>query len=385
MDSPSPLYWDHCATTPISTRVIEAMSDSMRDHFANPSSSHRWGSAARDSVEDARLDLAELLGASPRELIWTSGATESNNLVLFGVAQASSAPLHIISQVTEHSAVLEPLAELERRGHEVTLLSVDSQGHINLNELERALRPHTRLVSLMHANNEIGALNPLKEIGDLIKERASAECIFHVDAAQTVGKIPIDLKALKVDFLSLSAHKFYGPKGVGALYRCRSSRSGIGRSSTIALPPLFFGGHQERGVRPGTLATHQVVGLGVAAQEALADLANGGEARVRARVTQLYEGLQRFDSDLIRRSPAEGAPHVLSVTASPPLLELIEERWPHIAFSRGSACQSTSAAPSHVLLALGLSAYEASHTIRFGLGRDTSSEEISEALKLLAA
>lgn len=387
VDSPEPyeLYWDHCATTPTSSRVVEAMSASLRDHFANPSSGHRWGGAARDTVEEARINLATLLGASPRDLAWTSGATESNNLAIFGVAASAQEPIHIISQVTEHSAVLEPLAELRRRGHQVTLLPVNSEGHISLTELRRALRPQTRLVSIMHANNEIGALSPIHEIGALLRAEAPDECLFHVDAAQTVGKTPISLSSLPVDLLSLSAHKLYGPKGIGAIYIRNYTRRREALRPAVKIPPLLFGGHQERGVRPGTTATHQIVGLGVAALEAQEYLRSGGEAKLRARVERLYEGLAQLDPDISRRSPIRSAPHVLSVTLSAPLLERVEACWGHIAFSRGSACQSSSSAPSHVLLALGLTSEEASRTVRFGLGRDITDLEIDTALKLLSS
>ena len=385
--APHPLYWDHCATTPTSPRVIEAMGRSLSEHFANPSSGHMWGARARDTVEEARVHLAELLGASARELIWTSGATEANNISIFGAASRAAQPIHMISQVTEHSAVLEPIAELERRGHQVTRLSVNAQGMIDLAELDAALKPETRLVTLMHANNEVGSLLPLVEVGELIRARAHPECIFHVDAAQSVGKIPINLAKLEVDLLSLSAHKFYGPKGVGALYIRRATGRTLDRRSSsrspLRLPPLCLGGAQERGVRPGTLATHQIVGLGVAAREAIDDLADGGEPRLRALTQQLYRGLKRLDPQARRRSPESGAPHILSITLDPALLERIEDHWSHIAFSRGSACHSTAHAPSHVLLALGLSSEEASRTLRFGLGRSTTSQEVSEALQRL--
>jgi len=367
--------------------VIETMSASLGMHFANPSSGHRWGARARDSIEEARITLAELLGASPRDLIWPSGATESNNIALFGVADQTNKPMHIISQVTEHSAVLEPLAELKRRGHQVTLLPVNAQGMIDVATLRSALRPETRLVTLMHANNETGALSPIDEIGVLLRQHAPTGCIFHVDAAQTVGKLPINLEAMEVDLLSLSAHKFYGPKGVGALYirryTARTHSPYIAQRPSLRLPPLCLGGHQERGVRPGTLATHQIVGLGTAAREAIDDLAQEGDTRLRALVQTLYQGLTRIDPSAIRRSPECGAPHVLSITLSAEVLEHLESRWSHIAYSRGSACHSNSGEPSHVLLALGLTPEEASRTVRFGLGRSTTHQQVSEALQLL--
>jgi cysteine desulfurase len=258
---------------------------------------------------------------------------------------------------------------------------------IDIDELCDALRPETRLVSLMHANNEIGSLLPLAEVGEQLRRSAAPECVFHVDAAQTVGKIAINLAELEVDLLSLSAHKFYGPKGVGALYVRRSTTRNrslySSRRPSLKLPPLCLGGHQERGIRPGTLATHQIVGLGVAAQEAIDDLNQGGDRHLRSLTHQLYQGLTQLDPSARRRSPELGAPHVLSVTLGAELLEHIEDRWSHIAFSRGSACHSTSNTPSHVLLALGLTSEEASRTVRFGLGRSTTPEDVSEALQLL--
>ena len=376
--TPSLIYWDHCATTPVSPSVVQSMSAALTDHFANPSSAHRWGARARDLVEDSRVAVAMLLGASPREIFWTSGATEANNLALFGAAASAEARCHIISQVTEHSAVLEPLEELDRQGHDVTLLTVNAHGVIDIEALRAAICPETRIVSLMYANNEIGALQPIAEVGALLREIAP-QCLFHVDCAQAVGKLSIDLKTLPVDLLSLSAHKLYGPKGVGALY---IRRSAVERGA-LAISPLLRGGEQERRVRPGTLATHQIVGLGVAAHEAVEHLATGETERLRALNQQLLQGLQQIDSELIRRGHADGAPHVLSVTVSLRTLILIESKWRHVAFSQGSACHSLSSEPSHVLRALGLNAEEASRTIRFGLGRATTAQEIEDALTLL--
>ena len=376
---PHEVYWDHCATTPLSPGVIEAMSEALKRHFANPSSAHRWGQASRDLIESARASLAALLGVQARELFFTSGATESNQIALLSTPERVSSPGHIITQETEHSAVLGPINALKQRGYEVSTLRVNSLGLVSVEQVAQAIRPETQLVSIMHANNEIGTVQPIAAIGELIAHTASPHCLFHVDGAQSTGKIPLDLDALQVDLFSLSAHKFNGPKGIGALYiKRRSKRRGL-----LKLPPISFGGGQERGVRPGTLATHQIIGLGVAAKEARSALAAQENIRLKEKVDRLWAGLQALDPSS-KRQGTGGAPHVLSVTVSNELLSLIEERWAHIAFSRGSACHSSQGSPSHVLTALGLSSEEASRTLRFGLGLSTSIEEIDESLSILA-
>ena len=373
------IYWDHCATTPPSSGVVDGMTTSLKLEFANPSSSHQWGAQARDHIEDARVQLAQLIGARARDITFTSGATEANNLAIFGVAAQTHPPIHIITQQTEHDAVLAPLKELKRQGHTVTTLPVDHEGLINLEHLADALTPKTRLISIMHVNNETGTQQPIEEIVRLIRSSAHPHCLIHVDAAQSVGKIPIDLRSLNADLLSLSAHKFYGPKGVGALYARRTAP----HRPPLKLPPLVMGGSQERGLRPGTLPTHQIVGLGIAAQEAMSHLNAGGEQIVRARCQQLYQGLKLLDPSATRRGALTRAPHVLSVTLAPRILERIQDRWGHVAFSRGSACQSTSGRPSPVLTAMGMSSEEAARTLRFGLGRGTTSQEIDQTLDLL--
>lgn len=372
-------YWDYCATTPLSPEVIREMSDSLARDYANPSSAHLWGLAARDRIEDARLSLAKLLGVQARELFFTGGATESNQIAILGTHARVSQPGHIITQATEHSAVLGPFRALERRGFEITVLPVDSSGRIDVNQLKSLINERTQLISIMHINNEIGTTHPIGEIADLIAQTASPDCLFHVDGAQSTGKISIDLSALGVDLFSLSAHKFYGPKGIGALYVRRRSP----RRPSLKLPPISFGGDQERGLRPGTLATHQIIGLGVAAEEAHADLSSGGTDALTEKVSLLWAGLRSLDPLAIRRGSGE-APHILSVTLSPQILERIEEHWAHIAFSRGSACHSQRGQPSPILTALGLSAEEASRTCRFGLGRFTTIAEIEEELTLLS-
>ena len=372
------IYWDHCASTPVSPTVIKQMTRSLTTHHANPSSAHPWGYAVREEIENARDQLARLLKVQAREIFFTSGATEANNIaILSGLKRVGLH--HVITQKTEHSAVLKPIKTLVEQGCTATVLNVDRKGYIDLDQLKNEINADTRLVSLMHINNEIGTMQAIAEIAELIAKHAHPECLFHVDGAQSAGKIPIDLKALNIDLFSLSAHKFYGPKGVGALYVNRKSPR---RSQALKLPPLFLGGQHERGLRPGTLASHQIIGLGQAAQEAKEALKTLEDQRLHTLVNELYQGLKGLDPSACRQGGGE-APHVLSITVSKPTLSAIEEAWGHIAFSRGSACQSSSGKASHVLTALGLTSEEASRTLRFGLGRDNHLREVQENLKLL--
>lgn len=371
-------YWDHCASTPVSPTVIEAITRSLYSHSANPSSSHAWGYAVRDDIEEARYQLARLLKVQAREIFFTSGATEANNIaILSGLKRYG--PHHIISQETEHSAVLNPIQSLIEQGCEASILPVDSRGYVDLDQIKACITKHTRLVSIMHINNEIGTMQALADIAEVIAQKAHPQCLFHVDGAQSTGKVPIDLKDLKVDLFSLSAHKFYGPKGVGALYINRKSAR---RPSVLKLAPLMFGGQHERGLRPGTLASHQIVGLGQAALEATQELNKASTNPLVQLREELHNGLMKLDPKAIRRGGGE-APHVLSLTVSPEVLTAIEQVWGHIAFSRGSACQSSSKQASHVLRAIGLSTEEANRTLRFGLGYSNTSDEIQKNLKLL--
>ena len=379
--SRSPIYLDYCATTPCAPEVIEAMTTSLHETYGNAGSAHSWGWQARDQVERARVQLATLLNVRPKTLTFTSGATESNQIAIFGVA-ALYPSAHIITQVTEHKAVLDPIAQLEARGHAVTRLPVDQAGRVRLDDLEAALTSETRLVSIMHVNNETGALQPIEEIAQRIKHRAHAECIFHVDGAQSVGKCEVDLQALNVDLFSLSAHKFYGPKGVGALYLRR-------RTSTrpdLSLPPLFYGGGQERGLRPGTTPTHQVIGMGVAADLAQHALQQGEEERLRVLRDRLWTGIKTRWPDAVRiGADAHTLAGVLSVTCPPELLERARDHLSLLAFSQGAACQSLDGTPSHVLTAMGLSPLQAHHTLRFCVGRMSQKVHIDRSLKLLEA
>jgi cysteine desulfurase len=375
----SPIYLDYCATTPCAPEVIEAMTTSLHETYGNAGSAHSWGWQAREQVERARGQLAALLNVRPKTLTFTSGATESNQIAIFGVA-ALYPDAHIITQVTEHKAVLDPIAQLEARGHAVTRLPVDEAGRVRIDDLEAALTSQTRLVSIMHINNETGAIQPIEEIAQLLTSRAHAECVFHVDGAQSVGKCEVNLRALNVDLFSLSAHKFYGPKGVGALYV-------RGRTSTRpqrSLPPLFYGGGQERGLRPGTTPTHQVIGMGVAAHLAQEGLQQGEEDRLRALRDRLWTGIKTRWPEAVRiGADVHTLAGVLSVTCPPELLERAIDRLSILGFSQGAACQSLDGAPSHVLSAMGLTPSQAHHTLRFCVGRMSQRADIDRSLKLL--
>src|SRR5947209_1217335 len=293
-----PIYMDYGATTPADPRVVDAMIPWLREHFGNPASrSHAWGWEAEAAVEKAREQVAELIGADPREIVWTSGATESNNLALKGAAHFyKTRGKHLITVKTEHKAVLDTMRELERQGFEVTYLDVQEDGLLNLEAFKNALRPDTILVSVMFVNNEIGVVQPIEQIGEICREKG---IIFHVDAAQATGKVDIDLSKLKVDLMSFSAHKTYGPKGIGALY--------VRRKPRVRLEAQMHGGGHERGMRSGTLATHQIVGMGEAFRIAKAEMATENE-RIRMLRDRLLRGLQQIEEiyvngDLERRVP----------------------------------------------------------------------------------
>jgi cysteine desulfurase len=369
----SVLYLDHHATTPLDERVLEAMlpwlSGGPRGDFGNPSSAtHVYGWRAEAGVEDARERLAAAIGAEPREIVFTSGATESDNLALFGVS-VRRPTAQIVSVVTEHPAVLDPLSALEREGVPVHRLGVDARGHIDLDALESALERETCLVSIMWANGEIGVLSPMDEIAGLCADRGVA---LHSDAAQAMGKVPVDVTATPVSLLSISAHKMYGPKGVGALYVRR-------KPPRARLSPRQLGGGQEGGLRSGTLPVHQVVGLAVAAQIAVAEreaeaarLARQRDA-LWARIEASLGGVQR-NGDPTRCLPGNLSVSFEGVEGDKLLLAL-----PDLALSTGSACSSGSTAPSPVLKALGHDDGLARATLRFGLGRFTRDEEVETA------
>ena len=379
-----PVYLDHAATTPVDVRVAASMAEVLRSEteYGNPASaSHVYGDIAGALVESARRQVAAAVGADAAEVIWTSGATEANNLAIFGVAQYyRERGRHIVTSRTEHKAVLDPCRELERRGWQVSYLVPDKEGMLDPAQVGAALRPDTVLVSLMHVNNEIGVVQNIAAVGAICARHGGTW--LHVDAAQSVGKCPIDFASAGVDLMSLSAHKTYGPKGVGALLVAKRSESaGRGR---VQLTALQFGGGQERGLRAGTLATHQVVGMGLAFELA-ATLSSVETARVARLQQRLWRGLAALGGVLRNGSAARSVPHVLNVSfegvEGESLLAAIR---PHLAVSTGSACTSALAEPSYVLRALGRSERLSESSLRFGLGRATTEDDIDTAVTILA-
>ncbi|MBD2608690.1 IscS subfamily cysteine desulfurase [Scytonema hofmannii FACHB-248] len=363
-----PIYLDCHATTPVDERVLAAMLPYFTEHFGNPSSiSHVYGWEAEAAVKQTRKILAEAINASPEEIVFTSGATEANNLAIKGVAEAYfQKGQHIITVATEHSAVIDPCNYLKTLGFEITILPVEKDGIINLDELEKAFRPDTILVSVMAANNEIGVLQPLAEIGELCRRQ---EVIFHTDAAQAIAKIPLDVQGMKIDLMSLTAHKVYGPKGIGALYVRR-------RNPRVQLAAQQHGGGHERGMRSGTLYTPQIVGFGKAVEIGLEE-----QERECDRLTQLtlllWEQLSQLPGIHLNGHPTLRLPGNLNISVekvdgSALLLGL----QPVMAVSSGSACSSATTAPSHVLTALGHSEQLAYASVRFGIGRFNTQEEI---------
>ncbi len=368
-----PIYFDYAATTPIDPRVIQKMQTclGLEGVFANPASNHSLGQAAKALVETARMEVAKLLHTVPRTIIFTSGATESINLAIKGVAEGyQSRGKHIITAKTEHSAVLDSCAYLEGMGYEITYLKPLQSGLIALEDFKAALREDTVLISLMQVNNETGIVQPIAEMAAIARARG---IIFHVDAAQSVGKIPVDVQALNVDLLSFSGHKIYGPKGVGVLY--------VGDNPRIRLSPQMHGGGQERGLRAGTLATHQIVGLGEAcriAGELEKDLKR--IQGLRDAFVQRLKGLPVIANVL----PEDTVPHILNLRfegADPQ--ERIKRLAEHLAFSQASACHATHLEPSYVLRAMGLSDAQAAASLRFSLGRFTTMDEIEGAAALI--
>jgi len=371
-----PLYFDYAATTPVDERVIKVMIECLGYHgnFGNPaSSSHAFGQQARQSVEQARRQVAGLVGAQPEQIVWTSGATESNNLALKGVAQARGVPGgHVITSQIEHKAILDTAKQLQDAGVAVTYLVPDADGLITAAAVSEALRDDTFLVSLMLVNNELGTLNDIQAIGHVVRERGA---LFHVDAAQGAGKVSIDLATLPVDLMSFSAHKLYGPKGIGALY--------VGPRAEQRLQAQIHGGGHEGGLRSGTLATHQIVAMGEAFALAQADFDAEKATIVRLR-ERLLERLLRLPGVRLNGCAIQRIPHTLSLTFSEG--EFNSAALSHtIAFSATSACNSASNAPSHVLLALGHDARSASRTIRLSLGRFTTEQDIDQAVQLIKA
>jgi cysteine desulfurase len=368
-----PIYMDYSATTPIDPRVADKMIPYLREQFGNPASrSHAYGWSAEAAVEEARAQVAALVGADPREIIWTSGATESNNLAIKGAAQFyKSKGKHIITVKTEHKAVLDTVRELERQGFEATYLEPQDNGLISLEQLEAAMRPDTILVSVMLVNNEIGVIQPIKEIGELCRKKG---IIFHSDAAQATGKVEINLEELKVDLMSFSAHKTYGPKGIGALY--------VRRKPRVRLEAQMHGGGHERGLRSGTLAPHQIVGMGEAFRIAKEEM-DTELARIKALRDRLAKGLLEIEEVYINGDMEHRVPHNLNVSFNFVEGESLIMAVKDIAVSSGSACTSASLEPSYVLRALGRSDELAHSSIRFTIGRFTTEEDIDFAVKLL--
>ncbi|MCB5364044.1 IscS subfamily cysteine desulfurase [Pusillimonas sp. CC-YST705] len=373
MTTRRPIYLDHAATTPVDPRVVEAMLPWLTEKFGNPASrTHAYGWEAEEAVERARTQVAELINADPREIVWTSGATESDNLAIKGAAHFySGRGKHIITVKTEHKAVLDTCRELEREGFEVTYLDVQDDGLINLDVFRAALRPDTILVSVMHVNSEIGVIQDIETIGEICREKG---IIFHVDATQAAGKVAIDVQKLKVDLMSFSAHKVYGPKGIGALY--------VRRKPRIRIEAQMHGGGHERGFRSGTLPVHQIVGIGEAFH--LAKLEMDAEAkRLGALRDRLLEGLQQIPEIYVNGSMEHRVPHNLNVSFNYVEGESLIMAVKELAVSSGSACTSASLEPSYVLRALGRNDELAHSSIRFTLGRGTTEEEIDFAVQLL--
>jgi cysteine desulfurase len=373
--SESQIYLDYAATTPVDPRVAECMIECLLPSGAhgNPSSAgHAYGHRARALVERARAQVARAIGAVPNTIVWTSGATESDNLAVLGVARFNAdRGRHIISSRTEHKAVLDPLKQLEREGFEVTYLKPDSDGIVHPEQVQSALRADTQLVSLMHVNNETGVIQDIAAVGRLCRERG---VLFHVDAAQSVGKLLIDVNAMNVDLMSLTAHKAYGPKGVGALY--------MRRNPPIGLRPIVFGGGQEAGVRSGTLATHQIVGMGRAFELAEAEREED-VTRLTAMRERMWQGLRAIGDVHLNGHPELRVANLLNVTFGGVEGESLQFALRELAVSAGAACSSASEEASYVLRALGRSDQQAQSSLRFSLGRFTTEEQIVTAVNAI--
>jgi cysteine desulfurase len=368
-----PIYMDYSATTPIDPRVADKMIPYLREQFGNPASrSHAYGWSAEAAVEEARAQVAALVGADPREIIWTSGATESNNLALKGAANFyKTKGKHIITVKTEHKAVLDTVRELERQGFEATYLEPQDNGLISLAQLEAAIRPDTILVSVMFVNNEIGVIQPIKEIGELCRKKG---VIFHCDAAQATGKVHINLEELKVDLMTFTAHKTYGPKGIGALY--------VRRKPRVRIEAQMHGGGHERGMRSGTLPTHQIVGMGEAFRIAREEMGTESE-RIRMLQQRLLAGIGDIEQVFVNGHLEQRVPHNVNASFNFVEGESLIMGIKGIAVSSGSACTSASLEPSYVLRALGRSDELAHSSLRMTIGRFTTEEEIDYVVATL--
>jgi cysteine desulfurase len=375
VNAAAPIYLDYAATTPVDAAVAAVMSEclTLAGSFGNPSSAHAFGRAAAQRVADARAQVAALIGASPEEIVFTSGATESNNLAILGVAAATAdRGRHLITMRTEHKAVLDPCRHLERAGASVTYLSPDATGRITVAQLERALRADTVLVSLMYANNETGVLQDLPSLASLCRARGVA---FHSDCAQAAPRVALDVRALPVDLLSFTAHKLYGPKGIGALY-LRGGARGL-------LQPILFGGGQERGLRPGTLPVHQIAGFG-AACELIRERRASEPARLEALTRRLWEGLEPLGELHLNGGGAPRVPGILNVSFAGVEGESLIGGLGGLAVSAGAACNSESREPSYVLRALGRDARLAEASLRFSLGRFSTEDDLDAAVLLVS-
>jgi cysteine desulfurase len=368
-----PIYMDYGATNPVDPRVVDAMIPWLREHFGNPASrSHAWGWEAEEAVEKAREHVAALIGADPREIVWTSGATESNNLAIKGAAQFyKTRGKHLVTVKTEHKAVLDTMRELERQGFEVTYLEVQEDGLLDLEKFKAALRPDTILASVMFVNNEIGVVQDVAAIGAICRERG---IVFHVDAAQATGKVEIDMATLPVDLMSLASHKSYGPKGIGALY--------VRRKPRVRLEAQMHGGGHERGLRSGTLPTHQCVGMGEAFRIAREEMATE-LPRIRALQQRLLAGLSDIEQTFLNGHATQRVPHNLNISFNFVEGESLIMGIKGLAVSSGSACTSASLEPSYVLRALGRSDELAHSSLRITIGRFTTEEEIDYAVSTI--
>ena len=368
-----PIYLDYGATTPVDPRVVDAMIPWLREHFGNAASrSHAWGWEAEEAIEKARQQVADLIGADPREIVWTSGATESDNLAIKGAAQFYKGKgKHLITVKTEHKAVLDTMRELERQGFEVTYLDVQENGLLDLEAFKAAIRPDTILASVMAVNNEIGVIQDLNTIGNLCREKG---IIFHVDAAQATGKMPLDMQTMPIDLMSLASHKTYGPKGIGALY--------VRRKPRIRLEAQMHGGGHERGMRSGTLPTHQIVGMGeafrIAKEEMAQDLAHAKRLQQR-----LLDGLKDVEQVFVNGDLEHRVPHNMNISFNYVEGESLIMGIKGLAVSSGSACTSASLEPSYVLRALGRSDELAHSSLRMTIGRFTTEEEIDYAISTI--
>ncbi len=368
----APVYFDYAATTPVDPRVAQKMSECLmaEGNFGNPASrSHKFGWEAEEAVELARQQVADLLHCDPREIVWTSGATESDNLAIKGVAQFyKTRGKHIVTSKIEHKAVLDPCRHLEKEGFEVTYLEPGEDGLITPEQVADAIREDTTLVSIMHVNNEIGVVNDIAGIGEICRE---AKVFFHVDAAQSAGKMPIDLSQLKVDLMSLSAHKMYGPKGVGVLF--------VSRKPRVRLEAQMHGGGHERGMRSGTLATHQLVGMGEACRIAGAEMQEEGTRILKLR-ERLWDGLREMEEVYANGDLNAHIPGIINMSFNFVEGESLIMSLPELAVSSGSACTSASLEPSYVLRALGMNDELAHSSLRFSIGRFTTEADVDQAI-----